>query len=136
VTPSVEIASAVSRTAAARFLRLARGTDASTAPNAINPPVHGKAGAWFAAEPDAVICSVTEPLPLAGSVTVPLAGLTMINGELVVAVHRTVSANVVDASVTATACELPGLSETEAGDGVIVYAGAVTVSGAVPVEAM
>ena len=117
MNPNAESASAVSRTAATRFRRLAMGTDASTAPNAKSPAVHGKTGERFAAEPEAVICSVTEPFP--GSVWVPLAGLTVIDGELVVAVHVTVF-DVPEPKVTVTPCEVPGLSEIEVGDGVMV----------------
>jgi len=117
---SVEIASAVSSTAITCLRRRARGTPASTAPKAMSPPVHGNLGAWFAAELDAVIVKLTALLPLADSVAVPLDGLTVISGELVVAVHIVLSANVVDASVTVTDCELPLLSGTVPVDGVIV----------------
>ena len=120
MNPSVEIANAISSTAATRFRRRARGTPASTAPNAISPPVHGSLGAWFAAELDAVIVKLAALLPLADSVAVPLDGLTVISGELVVAVHVVLSANVVDASVTVTDCDPPLLSGRVMGDGVIV----------------
>lgn len=74
-------------------------------------------------------------LPLAVSVAVPLDGLTVISGELVVAVHDVVPANVVDASVKVTDCAPPWLKETDVEEGVIVYAGAVTVKVCVPLEA-
>jgi hypothetical protein len=134
---SVEIASAVSRTAATRLRRPASGTPASTAPKAISPPVHGNAGAWFAAEPDAVMVSVgVELLPPAPSVTVLFNNVAVINGEELVAVSVTVSANVVEISVTVIGgcVDPPGLSDTEVEPGVIVYAGAVTVSVCVPLE--
>ena len=114
------MANAVSSTANTRFRRRVRGTPASTAPKAISPPVHGSLGAWFAAELDAVIVKLTVLLPLADSVAVPLDGLTVISGELVVAVHVVLSAKVVDASVTVTDCEPPLLSGTVVVDGVIV----------------
>jgi hypothetical protein len=50
-----------------------------------------------------VIVRLAVLLLLADSVAVPLDGLTVISGELVVAVHVVLSANVVDASVTVTA---------------------------------
>jgi hypothetical protein len=118
--PSVEIASAVSSTAIIRFRFRANGTPASTAPNAISPPVHGNLGVWFAAELDAVIVKLTGLLLLADSVDVPLDGLTVISGELVVAVHVMLSAKVVEASVTVTDCEPPLVSGTVVTDGVIV----------------
>jgi hypothetical protein len=93
----------------------------STAPKAISPPVHGSLGAsWFAAELEAAIVKVTALLPLADNVASPLEGLTVIRGELVVAVHDVVSANVVDASVTVTDCDPPLFSETDEAEGVIV----------------
>lgn len=134
--PSVVIARAVSSTVISRLRRRASGTPVSTAPKTINPPIHGSLGAWFAAELDAVIVRVTVLLPLADSVAVPLDGLTVIRGELVVAVHEVVSANVVEASATVSDCESPLLNGTDVPDGVIVYAGAVTVSVCVPVDAM
>jgi SAM-dependent methyltransferase len=83
----VVIASAISITAITRLRRRASGTPPSTAPKAISPPVHGSLGAWFAAELDAVIVRLAVLLPLADSAAVPLDGLTVINGELAVAVH-------------------------------------------------
>lgn len=130
-----EIASEVSKIAAVRLRRVAIGIPASTALKTISPPVHGNFGAWFAAELAAVIVNVAVLLPLADSVAVPLDGLTVIRGELVVAVHVVVSAKVVDANVTASPCAPPRLKEIEAADGVIVYAGAVTVSVCVPLDA-
>lgn len=118
--PSVVIPSDVSKTANTRLRRRASGTPASTAPKAIKPTVHGSLVAWFAAEPDAVIVRLAVLLPLADRVAVPLDGLTIIKGELVVAVHVVLSANVVDASVAVTDCEPPLLSETVVADGVIV----------------
>jgi hypothetical protein len=82
-----------------------------------------------------VIVKGTVLLPLAASVAVPLDGLTVISDELVVAVQDTVSTNVVDASVTVTGCDPPWLKETDVVEGVIVYAGAVTVTDCVPLEA-
>ena len=118
--PSVVTASAISSTATSRLRRRARGTPASTTPNAISSPDHGSRGVWFAAELDAVIVKLIVLLPLADSVAVPLDGLTVITGELVVAVHVVVSANVVDANVTVSDCGPPSLSGTVVGDGVIV----------------
>jgi hypothetical protein len=54
-----------------------------------------------------VIVKLAVLLPLAVSVAVPLDGLTVISGELVVAVQDVVSANVVDASFTVTDCDPP-----------------------------
>jgi hypothetical protein len=132
MNPSAETARAATSTVATRFRRRNSGTPASTAPKAITPPLHGNAGAWFAAELVAVIVSGTVVLP--GSVTEPPAGLTVISGELVVAVQLTGPANVVDANVTVIPCDPPWLSVTADADGVIVYAGAVTVSLVVPLE--
>jgi hypothetical protein len=120
IKPARETPAAIIRTAATRFRRRNSGTPASTAPKAITPPLHGNAGAWFAAELDAVIVSGTAKLPLAASVVVPLAGLTVISGELVVAVQPTGPANVVDANVTVIPCDPPWLSVTADTDGVIV----------------
>jgi hypothetical protein len=117
---SAEIVSAASSTAATRFRRRFRGTPTSIAPNAISPPVHGSLGAWFVAELEAVIVRLAVLLPLADSVAVPLDGLTVINGELVVAVHDVVSANVVEANVIVSDCEPPLVSETVVADGVMV----------------
>ena len=72
---------------------------------------------------------------MAASVAVPLDRLAVISGELVVAVKDTVPANVVDARVTVTACDPPWLKETDVEEGVIVYAGAVTVKVCVPLDA-
>jgi hypothetical protein len=83
-----------------------------------------------------VIVKLTVLLPLADNVAVPLDGLTAIDGELAVAVHAVVSANEVDANVTVSACAPPLFKETDAEVGVIVYAGAVTVSVCVPLDAM
>ena len=74
--------------------------------------------------------------PPAPSVAVPLAGVTVICPELLTAVHDVVSAYVVEASVTTTGAEPLLASETELGAAVMVYAGAVTVSVAVPVDAV
>jgi hypothetical protein len=86
----------------------------------MSPRVHGNLGAWFAAELDAVIVKLAVLLPLADSVAVPLDGLTVISGELVVAVHDVLSANVADANVSVSDCEPPLLSGTVVVDGVIV----------------
>jgi hypothetical protein len=86
----------------------------------MSPPVHGDVGAWFAAVLDAVIVKLAVLLPLADSVAVPLDGLTVISGELVVAVHDVVSAKVVDARVTVTDCEPPLLKDSEVDVGVMV----------------
>jgi hypothetical protein len=67
-----------------------------------------------------VIARLTVLLPLADSVAVPLDGLTVISGELVVAVHDVVSAKVADANVSVNDCEPPLLSGTVVVDGVIV----------------
>ena len=67
-----------------------------------------------------MIVKLTVLLPFAGRVAVPLDGLTVISGELVVAVHVVLSANVVDAKVTVTDCEPPLLSGTVVAEGVIV----------------
>ena len=117
--PTAETASTVSSAAAALLRRLARGTPTNTAPNAINPPVHGNLGACFIAELDAVIVRFAVVLPLADNVAVPLDGLTVMSEEFALAVHDMLSANVVEARVTATDCETPLLSGTEAVDGVI-----------------
>ena len=117
---SVKIANVVSSTASTRFRRRANGTPASTAPKAISPPVHGSLGAWLAAELDAVIVKLAVLLPLADSIAVPLDGLTVISGELAVAVHEVVSANVVEASVTVSDCDPPLLNDSEVDAGAIV----------------
>jgi len=133
--PRVVIASAIINTPARCLRRRAIGSPANTAPKAIIPPVHGSFGAWFAAELDAVIVKLTVLLPLADNVAVPLDGLTVMSDELGVTVQVVVSAYVVDDSVMLTACEPPLLSDTEVADGVMVYAGAVTVSVCVPLDA-
>jgi hypothetical protein len=72
--------------------------------------------------------------PPAASCTEPFDGVTVISEELACATHDVVSANVVEVSVMLTGPDPPLVSETELTDGVIVYAGAVTVSVAVPLE--
>jgi hypothetical protein len=59
-------------------------------------------------------------LPLADSVAVPLDGLTVISGELVVVVQVVLSAKVVDASVTVTGCDPPLLNDSAVDAGVMV----------------
>jgi hypothetical protein len=56
---------------------------------------------------DAAIVNLTGLLLLAESVAVPLDGLTVMSGELVVAVHVVGPTNVVDANVTVSNCEPP-----------------------------
>jgi hypothetical protein len=78
---------------------------------------------------------MTVLLPLAESVAVPLDGVTVISGELVVAVHDVVSANVVEVNVSASVCTPPLFKETDVEAGVIVYEGDVTVRVCVPLDA-
>jgi hypothetical protein len=114
------IASAANSTAANRLRPRTKGTPASTAPKAISPPVHGKLGTWFAAELDAVMFSVTEPVPFCANCTVVLESDAATSDELDDTVSVTMSANVADAKFTVIVCDPPLLSETEIEPGVIV----------------
>ena len=87
--------------------RRSNGSAPSSKPKAMGSPIQGSRGEWFRAELDAetVRFSVCVPPPLRA--VVPLDGETVIAVLLVVAVQLTLSAKVVEVSVTVAGVELP-----------------------------